>query len=73
MPSIVSVSYRDGLGMDEALPRVKSAMWKDSGGRAFGEVLDNGCITVGDPVEWIDWLAPRVDFGLRINLPCYMK
>ena len=38
--------------MDEALPGLKEAMYPDWGGGAFGEVLNNGQITVGDQVRW---------------------
>ena len=38
--------------MDEALPGLKEAMSPDWGGGAFGEVLNNSQITVGDQVRW---------------------
>jgi MOSC domain-containing protein YiiM len=38
--------------MEEAMQGLKEAMYKDWGGGAFGEVLDDGRITVGDPVFW---------------------
>ena len=38
--------------MDEALPGLKEAMYLDWGGGAFGEVLNNSQITVGDQVRW---------------------
>ena len=40
--------------MDEAFPGLRRAMQEDWGGGAFAEVLDNGEIAVGDPVEWSD-------------------
>lgn len=40
--------------MDEALPGLKDAMWEYWGGGAFGEVVDDGRIAVGDLVEWAD-------------------
>lgn len=38
--------------MDEALLGLREAMFPDWRGGAFGEVLEDGCITVGDPVGW---------------------
>ena len=38
--------------MDEALPELRTAMEVDWRGGAFGEVLDDGPVTVGDAVEW---------------------
>lgn len=38
--------------MDEALAGLRDAMRSDWGGGAFGEVLDDGQISVGDKVEW---------------------
>jgi MOSC domain-containing protein YiiM len=38
--------------MDEALPGLRQAMRIDWGGGVFAEVLDDGEIAVGDPVEW---------------------
>lgn len=38
--------------MDEALPGLRAAMGPAWGGGAFAEVLDDGVISVGDPVTW---------------------
>ena len=38
--------------MEEALPGLRDAMWPAWGGGAFGEILDDGEITVGDGVDW---------------------
>ena len=38
--------------MDEALPGLQRAMRPDWGGGAFGEILDDGEIRVGDPVSF---------------------
>ncbi len=38
--------------MDEALPGLQEAMRPNWAGGAFGEVLDDATITVGDPVSW---------------------
>jgi len=40
--------------MEAALPGLRGQMYPDWGGGAFGEVLDDGGIQVGDTVEWID-------------------
>jgi len=40
--------------MDEAWPGLRTAMRPDWGGGAFGEILDDGEIAVGDPVHWLD-------------------
>jgi MOSC domain-containing protein YiiM len=39
--------------MDDALPGLKLALSKDWGGGAFGQVLDDGEISVGDEVKWL--------------------
>ncbi len=38
--------------MDEALPGLRAAMRPGWGGGAFAEVLDDGVISIGDPVAW---------------------
>jgi MOSC domain-containing protein YiiM len=40
--------------MDEAWPGLRAAMRPGWGGGAFGEILDDGEIAVGDPVQWLD-------------------
>ena len=40
--------------MDEALSGLRQAMRPDWGGGAFGEVLDDGQVVVGDSVRWED-------------------
>ena len=40
--------------MDEALPGLAGALRPDWGGGAFGEVLDDGSIRVGDRVAWAE-------------------
>jgi MOSC domain-containing protein YiiM len=40
--------------MDEAFPGLRRAMQTEWGGGAFAEVLDDGEIRVGDPVDWAD-------------------
>ena len=39
--------------IEELLPGLKDAMYPEWRGGAFGEVLNNGTISVGDEVEWI--------------------
>ena len=38
--------------MDEALPGLREAMKERWGGGAFAEILEDGTIQVGDPVQW---------------------
>ncbi len=38
--------------MDEALPGLRTAMDPEWRGGAFGEVLDDGVVTIGDAVIW---------------------
>ena len=40
--------------MDNALPGLKNALGKDWGGGAFGEVLDDGEIAIGNEVKWLE-------------------
>lgn len=40
--------------MDEACPGLLAALLPNWGGGAYGEVLDDGEIAVGDTVEWIE-------------------
>lgn len=40
--------------MEEAWSGLREAMKADWGGGAFGEVLDDGQIAVGNPVRWLD-------------------
>ena len=38
--------------MEEACPGLRAALSVPWGGGAFGEVLDDGIITIGDPASW---------------------
>jgi MOSC domain-containing protein YiiM len=38
--------------MDEAVPGLRTALSVPWGGGAFGEVLDDGAIAIGDGVDW---------------------
>ena len=40
--------------MEEACPGLQKAMYPAWAGGAFGEVLDDGTIAVGDPVRWLE-------------------
>ena len=40
--------------MEEACPGLQAAMSRAWAGGAFGEVLDDGEIVVGDPVFWVE-------------------
>lgn len=40
--------------MEETLPGLEDAMWTDWCGGAFGMVLDDGVIAVGDGVGWVE-------------------
>ena len=40
--------------MEEAWPGLQAAMSRAWAGGAFGEVLDDGEIVVGDPVVWVE-------------------
>lgn len=40
--------------MEESLPGLQKAMYPDWNGGAFGQVLDDGVIRVGDTVSWED-------------------
>lgn len=44
--------------MDDAHPGLRAALLPDWGGGAYGEVLDDGTITVGDEVRWLDTPSP---------------
>lgn len=40
--------------MDEAHPGLRAALEPGWGGGAYGEVLDDGTIAVGDEIRWLD-------------------
>lgn len=40
--------------MDAAWPGLREAMYDNWSGGAFGEILDDGKIMVGDPVRWVE-------------------
>ena len=40
--------------MEEACPGLQQAMYAEWAGGAFGEVLDDGSIAVGDMVRWLE-------------------
>lgn len=44
--------------MDEAFPGLRKALEPDWRAGAYGELLDDGEIRVGDPVEWTSESAP---------------
>lgn len=48
----ISGETRPCYQMDAAVPGLRKAMSIPWGGGAFGEVLDDGAITIGDNVEW---------------------
>jgi MOSC domain-containing protein YiiM len=39
--------------MERSIPGLRAKMFPDWRGGAFGEVLDNGTIAVGDAVTWL--------------------
>jgi MOSC domain-containing protein YiiM len=40
--------------MEEAHRGLRAAMVENWGGGAYGEVLDDGVIAIGDPVRWVE-------------------
>ena len=46
--------------MEEAWPGLQRAMYGNWGGGAFGEVLDDGGIAVGDVVSWLETATGQV-------------
>ncbi|MBN1991303.1 MAG: sulfurase [Anaerolineae bacterium] len=40
--------------MDEVWPGLRAALVDNWGGGAFGEVLDDGKINIGDPARWLE-------------------
>jgi len=48
--------------MEEAWPGLQRAMYDNWSGGAFGEVLEDGDIAVGDPVYWWDAAPDDADF-----------
>lgn len=51
--------------MDEAWPGLKNALAPAWGGGAYGEVLDNGEIEIGDSVFWEEEILPGNDADTR--------
>jgi hypothetical protein len=47
--------------MDEALPGLREVMYPDWGGGAYGEVLDDGTVSLGDEVRWDDSIGSGND------------
>ena len=40
--------------MEAAVPGLQEAMYRSWGGGAYAQVIEEGDITIGDPVEWAD-------------------